>query len=164
MLKACSKCKVEKPLEQFPPRKDTPTGRGYVCRQCMKTYKPGQAARTRERYANDAEFRERRKAYYREWSKSHPRSRDYRTINYKRNYKHGMTVEEYDRMSAEQGGVCAICNGLPTRTTYLHVDHDHVTLRIRGLLCDSCNLALGKFKDDPEILDRAAAYLRASRE
>jgi len=80
--------------------------------------------------------------------------------SYHRHYKFGMTVEDYDRLLAEQGGVCAICGGLPSRTKHLHVDHCHETNRLRGLLCDACNLGLGKFKDSPETLERAAAYLR----
>ena len=67
--------------------------------------------------------------------------------SYHRHYKFGMTVEDYDRLLAEQGGVCAICGGLPSRTKHLHVDHCHETNRLRGLLCDACNLGLGKFKD-----------------
>lgn len=82
--------------------------------------------------------------------------------SYRRHYKYGMTIEDYDRMFAEQNGGCAICGGTPTRTEHLHVDHDHETGRIRGLLCDSCNLGLGKFRDDPDVLAKAAAYLRST--
>lgn len=159
-MKTCRKCKVEKLLERFPPRKESKDKRGYVCRACMKTYRPGQAARDRERYANDPEYRARRLAYYREYARNHPRSRDHRTINYRRNYKFGMTVELYDALHALQGEVCAICRGLPTRTEHLHVDHDHATHEIRGLLCDNCNLGLGKLKDSLQILEAAVAYLK----
>lgn len=72
----------------------------------------------------------------------------------------GMNPNEYERMRAEQGYSCAICASKTTSGDRLHIDHDHATGAIRGLLCEACNLALGKFKDDPKILDRAAAYLR----
>jgi hypothetical protein len=62
-------------------------------------------------------------------------------------------------MGNEQGWVCAIC-GNPTATGHrLAVDHDHTTHRVRGLLCESCNNGLGRFKDSPELLRLAALYL-----
>lgn len=77
--------------------------------------------------------------------------------------KFGISPDDYDRMLAEQGGGCALCGKRAedqTRySTYLHIDHDHVTGRIRGLLCDQHNLLLGRFNDDPQILRKAAAYL-----
>lgn len=73
-----------------------------------------------------------------------------------------MEPDEYDRRVLEQGGVCAICGRSPESQRYrcLAVDHDHKTGLLRELLCDPCNLGLGKFKDDPQLLDAAAAYLQ----
>jgi hypothetical protein len=84
--------------------------------------------------------------------------------------KHGLTVEDYNRMLARQGGVCAICGegnferqeGKDTRR--LELDHDHATNVARELLCGSCNRGLGLFKDDSEKLQKAAEYLRRHRE
>jgi hypothetical protein len=59
-------------------------------------------------------------------------------------------------MLAEQGGMCAICREAPAE----HVDHDHVTRRVRGLLCFNCNGALGQFRDRTDLMLRAVAYLR----
>ncbi len=79
--------------------------------------------------------------------------------------KYGITATVYAEMLAEQGGVCAIC-GLPEtimragRVMQLSVDHCHTTTEVRGLLCSDCNNGLGRFKDDPELLLRAAAYLK----
>lgn len=57
-------------------------------------------------------------------------------------YKFGLTLDQYNEMLAAQGGVCAMCGGLdPIRN--LAVDHDHKTGAIRGLLCGTCNTALG---------------------
>lgn len=72
--------------------------------------------------------------------------------------KYGMTVEDYSALLEEQGEVCAIC--LLEQATALAVDHNHATGARRGLLCKSCNIALGSFGDDPTRLDRAAAYVR----
>lgn len=75
--------------------------------------------------------------------------------------KFGIVPDEYDKLLAEQGGVCALCSGTePIQGRMLAVDHCHATGRNRGLLCSNCNMGLGKFKDDPALLDRAANYLR----
>lgn len=70
-----------------------------------------------------------------------------------------MTVEQYDRILAAQGGGCGICGMIP-RTKRLHVDHDHKTMMVRGLLCSNCNSGvLASAKDEPRILRNAANYL-----
>lgn len=61
-------------------------------------------------------------------------------------------------MLATQGGRCAICRELPGRKA-LHVDHDHASGRVRGLLCFRCNAGLGNFRDDPGTLKAALSYL-----
>lgn len=81
--------------------------------------------------------------------------------------KFGITPDEYDAMLVRQNGGCAICGCRPDEqaaryTTFLHVDHDHVTGRVRGLLCAEHNLLLGRFNDDPALLRRAAEYLEAA--
>ena len=58
-------------------------------------------------------------------------------------------------MSAQQGGLCAICRAAPAE----HVDHDHVTGRVRELLCFNCNGGLGQFRDDARVLREAARYV-----
>lgn len=78
---------------------------------------------------------------------------------------YGLTRAEYDRRLEAQGRVCAICRTSepgPNRTMWC-VDHDHSTGAVRGLLCIGCNAGLGNLRDDPEILERAAAYLRGRR-
>jgi hypothetical protein len=70
--------------------------------------------------------------------------------------------ERYNAILKAQGGVCAICQKPPKgkgKEKYLHVDHDHLTSAVRGLLCGECNTGLGKFRDDPDLLIAAAEYL-----
>jgi hypothetical protein len=62
-------------------------------------------------------------------------------------------------MILQQRGVCAICR---TRKA-LHVDHDHATGRVRGILCFNCNRGIGKFGDDPALLRNAIAYIENAR-
>lgn len=70
--------------------------------------------------------------------------------------KHGIGSEYYDQLYKKQEGKCAICGNFQER---LHVDHDHITKIIRGLLCNPCNNALGLFKDDIVLLQGAISYL-----
>jgi hypothetical protein len=71
-----------------------------------------------------------------------------------------MTLEHFERLLAEQKGVCAICGGSEKKFSRLSVDHDHSDNRIRGLLCSACNSGLGRFRDKPELLIKALEYLR----
>jgi hypothetical protein len=78
----------------------------------------------------------------------------------------GITANEYEAMFEAQGGKCAICRR-PPRVRSLAVDHDHSCCPgagscgkcIRGLLCDDCNQAIGRFEDDVERLKAAVTYL-----
>jgi uncharacterized protein YlaI len=72
----------------------------------------------------------------------------------------GISLEEYNNMFKEQDGRCSICGKHQSRfKTMFSVDHDHVTGKIRGLLCPDCNHGLGNFKDTPRILQKAIEYL-----
>lgn len=78
---------------------------------------------------------------------------------------YGITLEVYERMLEEQGGLCAICGGegfvmKESHTMKLAVDHCHSTGAVRGLLCHNCNRALGLFKDNPAHLAKAISYLK----
>lgn len=68
-----------------------------------------------------------------------------------------ITVEEYEKILALQGGVCAICK-LPPKKMRLAVDHDHKTGLIRGLLCSICNRAIARFRDDLERFKACVEY------
>lgn len=78
--------------------------------------------------------------------------------------KYGMTLAEYERMFEAQGGVCAICDEARPEERALHVDHDHETGVIRGLLCFRCNNALGDLREEYELFRRAADYLDRDEE
>lgn len=78
--------------------------------------------------------------------------------------KYRMTPEQFASISAAQGHVCAICKRPPSGSRnndkVLNIDHNHVTSAVRGLLCATCNRAIGLLRDDAGVLDAAAAYLR----
>lgn len=74
-------------------------------------------------------------------------------------YAYGLTDIGYHALLERQAGACAICGQVPTTLT---VDHDHRTGKIRGLLCNRCNRAIGHLQDSPGVCTRAAEYLRES--
>jgi hypothetical protein len=75
--------------------------------------------------------------------------------------KYGLTPEQFAEMLEAQDGRCAICGDTQATTKKrFHVDHCHATGRVRGLLCSRCNPAIGLFKEDPDILNKAIAYLQ----
>jgi hypothetical protein len=69
-----------------------------------------------------------------------------------------ISIEEYNYLLKKQNGVCAICLNID-KTRKLAVDHDHETMKVRGLLCFSCNIGLGYFKDSRILLIQAIKYL-----
>ena len=77
--------------------------------------------------------------------------------------KFGLTQAEYDELLVLQDGGCAICGELPGERVSLHVDHDHATGEVRGILCMRCNNALGLFREDADPLTEAAHYLLFGR-
>jgi hypothetical protein len=126
----CSRCKVVKPLEDFPRHRSQPLGRGYHCKVCH-------AAITRANI-----------------KKNHGGGRGFQL---KRRY--GLDAVQVEWMILQQGGLCAICR---TRKP-VHIDHDHKTGLVRGVLCFSCNRGLGKFGDDRVLLRSAVDYLTEVR-
>lgn len=81
------------------------------------------------------------------------------TRHYHLRQRYGMSASEVEGLIATQGGICAICQVRPAA----HVDHDHVTGKVRAILCESCNGFLGAFDDDPRLLRAAIAYLEKPR-
>jgi hypothetical protein len=75
-------------------------------------------------------------------------------------YLFGISLEDYNRMFAEQKGLCLGCyTHQSALSKSLAVDHDHKTGKVRGLLCFRCNAALGCVKDNTQILERLIGYL-----
>ena len=130
--RVCSICKVGKEYSKFYKDNARRHGVGQVCKECKAAYK-------KESY-NPIKKRE-------EDMKG----------------KYGMTLDDYDRMLKSQNNKCAICNNTSTGrkgTKYFAVDHCHTSRKVRGLLCHSCNVAIGYMKDDVELLDKAIDYLK----
>src|SRR5215471_6051774 len=103
-------------------------------------------AKKRLRYASDPAYRQRCLDRDKTKKRDQQLRRDY-----------GISLQDFDAILAHQGGACAICRERFTRTP--HVDHDHDTRVVRGLLCSQCNRGLGCFDDDVEIMESAVEYL-----
>lgn len=147
MSKACRNCRVEKPIGEF--QRDCHRKDGYSgqCKECRRAYlaRPEVAARNKERHS--------------EWYAQHPEKRkqyNEHNRNRVRERLYGVTADEVSAL----GSACAICGALSSGARSLHVDHDHSTGKVRGLLCSTCNTSLGGFRDDPALLLRAVEYLR----
>jgi Recombination endonuclease VII len=82
---------------------------------------------------------------------------------YRRNWtykkKYGISIEDFDRMEAQQGKCCALCGGPPNGKGRLHVDHCHATGKVRALLCYKCNTAIGMLNEDPTLVAKLERYL-----
>jgi len=99
----------------------------------------------------------------REWQQSHKR----RNRDYFYHYYYGISIEDFEQMEVLQNSACAICGKIPSldanakgNQKVLHVDHDHKTSKVRGLLCSDCNRGLGFFGEESERLANAALYLK----
>lgn len=105
-----------------------------------------------------------------QWIAANPEraSANKRKSNLAKNY--GLTVAEYDALLRKQGGVCAVCgkdepnaHGRTGKRFRLAVDHCHETGKVRGLLCQKCNRAIGLLGDDPVLMRKAIGYLLRHR-
>ena len=104
------------------------------------------------------------------WGKANPiKIRKYNKTQYVKNNhlwlrarlkKYGLTVAEFNALLALQSNKCAVCLNDFTGGKDTHIDHDHSTGRVRGLLCGCCNRGIGQFRDSSERLAAAAAYLK----
>ena len=73
---------------------------------------------------------------------------------------YGLTPEDYDALWKEQGKVCAACGATEPRGGKWHIDHCHETKQVRGILCSSCNLALGLAGESVNVLLGLLAYVQ----
>lgn len=135
-IKRCPKCGEEKDYSLFYRNKSSKINCSPYCKVCSNLRTTSYARENKE--------------------KIQPKLGGYAL---KRRY--GITAEQYADMMEAQNHRCAICyiKYDPNGRNFA-VDHDHETKQVRGLLCSSCNMGLGHFKDKPELLEKAIEYLR----
>ena len=129
-----------------------------ICLSCGKNPSPCEECKTRNREY----MRKKRAGIPIELKKANYVSKR----NYYLKYKYGITEKQYDEMLEIQNFRCAICKSAHTKSSAakkLVVDHCHTTNKVRGLLCSSCNKAIGLFEDSTEFLNQAIEYLRRNK-
>lgn len=136
LLKLCTGCGEEKPLDQYNKKKASRDGLNYKCRPCVNAYSLGWYRENRERV-----------------------KRTHREYVLKSLY--GIDEAEFQELLRAQNGKCALCPMIfeEIGRRNLCVDHDHTTGKVRGLLCRRCNSSIGQLGDDAEGLRRALAYV-----
>ena len=127
--KMCSACGEEKPLSAYYHLKSGKWGLDPRCKTCKAT---GEAARQKRR------------------------ARQTRELRVKQTYQ--LTEEAWEHLYQTQGQGCGICGLLASRSA-LHIDHNHATRAVRGLLCPQCNSLVGFCREKTILLERAVAYL-----
>jgi hypothetical protein len=161
-VKRCRVCGELKVLDDFYAAAGMRDGHRNDCKACNLAAK---AARTA---LNPQANRDRVKRWQEEnYDRYRARQRAYKQLperklaerEYHLKKKYGITLADYDELLEVQGGVCAICGEARPEDRALHVDHDHETGEVRGLLCFRCNNALGDLREEYELFQRAANYL-----
>ena len=146
MTKRCIKCGIAKNANEFHKNKEHKDDLTSQCGMC------------RNERGRQIDKTEKGREYYRKYRKGSK----HRNCYLKRNYN--ITLEQYNTMFIFQGGVCAIC-GCPEITKVknvikrLSVDHNHITGKVRGLLCMKCNQALGLLNENPVIIKSLLRYI-----
>ena len=152
--KQCSCCKEVKSRSEFYRNRSCSTGLKPNCKQCEKKmaepHKAKMLAKLKQWAIENPEL-----------DKKNRRERYFKST-------HGITMAERSAMIEKQNGQCAICGKVPVlspkpqngREEALCIDHCHRTGKVRGMLCDRCNTALGIFQDSETILQAAINYLR----
>ena len=153
----CRKCKIDKQISAFEKtRKTCKTCRNEQKRDTNKLWRkknPESGSRYGKMYyqTNKGEIRKRNM----EWQKKNPD----KVLDNTLKSAHGITLQDYRKMLERQAGKCAICNNEERNGKRLSVDHNHLTGKVRGLLCDGCNKSLGLMKDNVGAIKNAVAYL-----
>jgi hypothetical protein len=186
--KHCAKCKTEQPFDYFVNDKNRPDGKFSYCKTCTSR-NPKRFVRNYEnkingmKYCDDCDESKPVKEFYRNrsakdglsyqcikcsrarrdaWYEKNPERRHLKNRDLSLFKNYGITTEVYDEMFEKQNGLCAICGSDDygnKRVRYFFVDHDHVSNRVRGLLCSKCNQAIGLLGDSVENLKKAIEYL-----
>lgn len=108
--------------------------------------------------------REHESAYTKQYRIDHKDKYDALYMKYRLKKNYGITTEDYNKMFEDQEGCCAICGKHQKDINKkLAVDHDHVTGKVRGLLCHKCNIGMGHFNDDINLLGIVIEYLSKNK-
>lgn len=138
-MKRCNECGLDKEESLFE------KNRNY-CKECYSLYEK----RRRLRHSDQLKSYEKIRYIQR---------RD-KVLENDRKYRYGIDQKEYNKMINDANGKCGICRQMSEK---LCIDHDHSTGKVRGMICNKCNLGLGHFNDNEKLLQYAIYYLKESQ-
>ena len=148
-MRTCKACGELKPIGNFQTH-------GYQCRTCrsekQRAYWASLPEDVKIERRKEGEYQKRYRALNPEKVKTMARKTHIMR-------KFNMTIEEYESKLSAQNGVCAICESTCATGYNLAVDHNHITGKIRALLCKNCNTAIGLLKENTDIMTKALNYL-----
>ena len=151
-MKTCSKCLSTRPSDQFNKRKANKDGLTVWCKPCVSTY-------NKIRKAN---YSPERVEQLKQMERAYRQSKPYKDYDWSRHIakKFGISEFQYNEMQIAQKNCCQICsiNQKDSKRRFA-IDHNHSTGKIRGLLCQTCNQAIGMLKENKDILYSAIKYL-----
>lgn len=153
--KLCRKCGETKPLDQYSLNRNAPDGHQYWCRECMRVASRALKKAEWQRIAADPVAHEQRKAERRAKYRENPDK--WFNANLRRLY--GISLDQYNQMLSDQGGLCAICRSTCLSGKRLSTDHNALTGKVRELLCGNCNRGHGYYGEDLARMARAQVYL-----
>lgn len=158
----CGRCHKRKKVEKFSPSPRHRSGLFPWCKPCKSAYQANYIATVPKEVRVEKQ---------RAWKAKRDSDKEARasflrkSTAYSLKCRYGITAHEIVELAAFQGSTCAICKAPPPDVAKkrggLHVDHDHATGKVRGLLCEPCNQGLGFFKDSVTALQFAIAYLQS---
>ena len=143
--KFCSQCSDFKSSLDFGKNKTNKDGRARLCKICTNTNKRAWSQKNRPSLS----------AKNLAWKKKNLSKARNTNLNTKYRSRYGISLNEFKEMCLRQHNLCAICYSF----SKLCVDHNHLTGKIRGLLCGPCNRAIGCLKDSSKFAANAALYL-----
>ena len=147
-MKHCKSCNVTKEPSEF----YLVSGKYLYtyCKQCAR-------GKTKEWTLKNKDYVKSKKG---EWEKKNPERARQIALRGILKFSYNMTLEQYDSLLTKQDFVCAICHKINNiQGRRLEVDHDHKTGKIRGLLCNGCNVGIGAFSDDMDLMAKAVQYV-----
>ena len=161
-MRKCRVCKNELPNERFSVTKKADKSgvvREYLDTTCMVC--------RRQKYLAKPGKRELHRQGTKNWYRDNPEKAKSQRLK-----RYGIDLDGYNALRKQQNYCCVICEVHETEVsqgrattpdTALHVDHDHATGKVRGLLCTNCNIILGKCYDKIETLNKAIQYLKEAK-
>jgi len=137
-MKYCTKCNVERSFNMFRRHINTKDRLNTHCKSCERDT-------------------------LKKWRLNNPEKKRMQEWRHNLNYGYNITPDIYLELLNKQGNTCAICFKICCTGRSLAVDHCHRTGTVRGLLCSKCNMGIGLFNDNPDVLISAIKYIMDRR-